>query len=262
MAVAKGESKFWEGRCNWGIYGGADCKLYADYHDNEWGIPMYGDDKLFEMICLEGAQSGLSWITILKKRPHYRKAFHGFKIAKCAKMTEADVKRLLSESSPHMIVKNKLKIKSVIANAQAAIEVQKEVGSLERYLWSFVKGKAIQNKWTDMKQVPAETKESQLMAKDMKKRGFKFIGSTVCYALMQSVGLVNDHIKSCICYKRVAAIKPKYTDLICPLLHPNTKFPTEVSKPKSVVKRKQVNGGAAGGAKKSVKKVKKAPKNK
>src|SRR5881398_1335069 len=160
----------------------------------EWGVPVHDDRMLFEFLILEGAQAGLSWITILKKRENYRKAFDGFRAEKIARYGARDVKRLLNDIG---IVRNRLKIAATIQNAKAFLAVRKEFGSFGAYLWSFVGGKPKQNRWRKMAQVPARTTESDAMSRDLVKRGFKFVGSTICYALMQAVGMVNDHLVSC-----------------------------------------------------------------
>ncbi len=164
------------------------------YHDKEWGVPVHDDRMLFEFLVLEGAQAGLSWTTILKKRENYRKAFDGFRPEKIARYGARDVKRLLSDPG---IVRNRLKIAATIQNAKAFLSVRKEFGSFDAYLWSFVSDKPKQNRWRRMAQVPACTIESDAMSRDLVKRGFKFVGSTICYALMQAVGMVNDHLVTC-----------------------------------------------------------------
>lgn len=177
-------------RCTWCL--GQD--IYIDYHDNEWGIPVHDDRELFEMLILEGAQAGLSWITVLKKREGYRKAFSNFDAKKIARYTDKKLEKL--RENPN-IIRNKLKIKSTRTNAILFLEIQKEFGSFDKYIWQFVDGKPIQNKWKTMKDVPATTSESDAMSKDLKKRGFKFVGSTICYAYMQACGMVNDHTVDC-----------------------------------------------------------------
>lgn len=183
-------------RCSWC---GTD-PLYTDYHDKEWGVPVHDDTRLFEMLVLEGAQAGLSWLTILKKRVEYRKAFDQFNIEKVARYGAADVERLLANPG---IVRNRLKVASAIRNARCTLAVQQEFGSLDSYLWGFVEHKTIQNAWQSHSELPALTTISDAMSKDMKKRGFNFIGSTICYAFMQSVGMVNDHIVSCFRHKEI-----------------------------------------------------------
>lgn len=177
-------------RCRWA---GND-PLYLKYHDEEWGMPVHDDRKLFEMLILEGAQAGLSWITILRKRENYLKAFDNFDAKKVAKYDSKKVARLLQNEG---IIRNRLKINAAIVNAKLFLEVQKEFGSFDKYIWQFVGGKPIKNKWKTIKEVPPKTEESDAMSKDLKKRGFKFIGSTICYAFMQAVGMVNDHTVDC-----------------------------------------------------------------
>jgi DNA-3-methyladenine glycosylase I len=164
------------------------------YHDEEWGVPVHDDRVLFEFLILEGAQAGLSWITILKKRENYRKAFNGFRAEKIARYGAADVKRLLGDAG---IVRNRLKIAATIQNAKTFLALREELESFDDYLWSFVGGKPIQNRWRRMADVPARTAESDAMSRDLLRRGFKFVGSTICYALMQAIGLVNDHLVTC-----------------------------------------------------------------
>ena len=176
-------------RCPW-----ATAEPNITYHDKEWGIPVHDDRTLFEFLILEGAQAGLSWTTILKKRENYRHAFDGFRPEKIARYGTRDTKRLLSDPG---IVRNRLKIAATIQNAKAFLAVRKEFGSFDAYLWGFVGGRSKQNRWRRMSQVPARTKESDIMSRDLTKRGFKFVGSTICYALMQAVGMVNDHLVSC-----------------------------------------------------------------
>jgi DNA-3-methyladenine glycosylase I len=170
------------------------------YHDEEWGVPQHDDRVLFEFLILEGAQAGLSWLTILAKREAYRKAFSGFDAAKVARYKAEQIKRLMQDAG---IVRNRLKIASAVRNARAFLKVRDEFGSFDRYIWEFVGGKPIRNSWSTWKQVPAETKESTAMSKDLKRRGFNFVGPTVCYAFMQAVGMVNDHVVSCFRYRQV-----------------------------------------------------------
>jgi len=174
-------------RCQW-----AQDNLMIDYHDKEWGRPLHNDRKLFEMLILEGAQAGLSWLTILKRRRTYRKAFANFKF------TRKDIQRLLHDEG---IIRNKLKIGSAINNAKQFIEIQKEFRTFDKYIWSFVKNKPIINKYKKISEIPATTSISDEMSKDLKKRGFNFVGSTICYAFMQSVGMVNDHMTDCFLSK-------------------------------------------------------------
>ncbi len=183
-------------RCEWC---GTD-PLYIKYHDEEWGVPVHDDRKLFEFLILEGAQAGLSWITILKKRENYIKAFDNFVSLKVSRYSEKKIEKLLQNSG---IVRNKLKINSAVGNAKAFLKIQKEFGSFDKYIWSFVGDKPIINKWKSLKEIPATTKESDAMSKDLKKRGFKFVGSTICYAFMQAVGMVNDHTEKCFRYREL-----------------------------------------------------------
>ena len=176
-------------RCPW-----AANEPNTTYHDNEWGVPVHDDQKLFEFLILEGAQAGLSWTTILNKRENYRKALDKFRPEKIARYDARDVKRLLGNPG---IVRNRLKIAATIQNAKMFGDVQKEFGSFDTYLWSFVGGKPMQNRRRIMSDVPARTPESDSMSRDLVKRGFKFVGSTICYALMQATGMVNDHLLSC-----------------------------------------------------------------
>ena len=176
-------------RCPW-----ATTEPNITYHDEEWGVPVHDDRLLFEFVILEGAQAGLSWITILKKRENYRKAFHGFRAEKIARYGARDVQRLVRDAG---IVRNRLKIAATIENAKAFLVVQKEFGRFDAYLWSFVGGKPKQNRWRKMTQVPARTPESDAMSRDLLRRGFKFVGSTICYAFMQAIGMVNDHLVTC-----------------------------------------------------------------
>ena len=173
-------------------------QLYIDYHDREWGVPVHDDRTFFEFLILEGAQAGLSWSTILAKRENYRKAFAGFDPAKVAKFTEKKIETLLLDPG---IVRNRLKVNSAVVNAKVFIAVQKEFGSFDAYIWSFVGGKPKKNSWSAMTGVPASTVESDAMSHDLKERGFKFVGSTICYAFMQATGMVNDHLTNCFRYK-------------------------------------------------------------
>jgi DNA-3-methyladenine glycosylase I len=164
------------------------------YHDREWGVPVHDDGKLFAFLILEGAQAGLSWETILRKRQNYRKAFHGFDARKVARYGAKDVRRLLGDAG---IVRNRLKINAAIVNARKFLEVQREFGSFDKYIWRFTGGKTIQHSIRSLKDIPATTPESDALSKDLRKRGFKFVGSTICYAFMQAVGMVNDHARDC-----------------------------------------------------------------
>ncbi|HEX5392586.1 MAG TPA: DNA-3-methyladenine glycosylase I [Rhodocyclaceae bacterium] len=180
-------------RCPWC----GDDPLYVAYHDQEWGVPCHDERHLFEFLLLEGAQAGLSWITILRKRENYRKAMDGFAPEKIAGYDEGDVARLLADAG---IVRNRLKIRSAITNAQAYLKLRDEVGGLDPYLWGFVKGRPIVNRWRGMQEVPASTPLSDALSKDLSRRGFKFVGSTICYAYMQAIGLVDDHLVDCHCH--------------------------------------------------------------
>ncbi len=184
-------------KCQWAI---GSFEAYEKYHDKEWGLPIHDDTKHFEFLILEGAQAGLSWATVLKKREGYRKAFANFDYKKVAKFDEAKMEELLLNPE---IIRNRLKVKSAVTNAKCFIEVQKEFGSFDSYIWSFVGGKPIINSWNKMSAVPASTKESDALSKDLKKRGFKFVGTTIMYAHMQACGLVNDHTVDCYRYKEV-----------------------------------------------------------
>ena len=178
-------------RCEWVDM---DNPQYIEYHDEEWGIPVHDDQKHFEMILLEGAQAGLSWATILKKREGYRKAFADFDPGKVARFRESRLEKLMQDPG---IVRNRLKIWGAVSSAKAFLQVQKEFGSFDAFIWQFVGGKPKVNKWKSLSEVPANTPESDAMSKELKKRGFKFVGSTICYAYMQAAGLVNDHEVSC-----------------------------------------------------------------
>jgi DNA-3-methyladenine glycosylase I len=185
-------------RCAWAVNGGS---LELKYHDREWGVPVHSDRKLFEFLILEGAQAGLSWSTILKKRGNYRKAYDNFDPRKIARYHSAKVQRLLKDPG---IVRNRLKIRASILNARAFLRIQKEFGCFNRYIWQFTGGKPIQNRRRYLKQVPACTRESDAMSHDLKRRGFKFVGSTICYAYMQAVGMVNDHTLNCYRHRQLA----------------------------------------------------------
>ena len=184
-------------RCEWGN----QSVLYQQYHDEEWGVPIHDDQTLFEFLMLEGAQAGLSWETILKKREGYREAFDQFDSKKISKYTAFKIEALLQNSN---IVRNKLKVNSIVLNARLFLEVQKEFGSFDKYIWQFTDGKTIQNRYRKMADLPANTAESDAMSQVLKKRGFKFIGTTICYAFMQAVGMVNDHTTDCFRYKECA----------------------------------------------------------
>ncbi len=186
-------------RCAWC----ASHPLYLEYHDQEWGVPEHDDAKLFEKILLDGAQAGLSWLTILKKRDGYRRAFDAFDAAKIARYTDRDVARLLDDPG---IVRNRLKIQAAIANARAYLKLRDDLGSFDQYLWRFVGGHPKRNRWRAMGELPASTPESDAMSRDLRQRGFKFVGSTICYAFMQAVGMVNDHVVDCFRHREVARI--------------------------------------------------------
>ena len=175
-------------------------ELQTAYHDREWGVPVHDDRKFFEFLILEGAQAGLSWDTILKKRENYRRAFAGFDPVKVARFGPRHARALLKNPG---IVRNRLKISSTISNAKAFLAVQREYGSFDRYVWRFVDGRPIQNRWRRHEQTPASTPESDALSKDLKKRGFRFVGSTICYAFMQATGLVNDHLVTCFRYRQL-----------------------------------------------------------
>ena len=182
-------------RCDWG-----DNEEMREYHDKEWGVHVHDDNKLFEFLILEGAQAGLSWATILKRRPGYKKAFKNFNPQKVAKFTKKDISRLLKDEG---IIRNKLKVEAAVNNAKRFLEVQKEFGSFDSYIWGFVNGKSIKNKFKKMSDLPATTALSDKISKDMKEKGFNFIGPTIIYAHMQATGMVNDHIITCFRYNEV-----------------------------------------------------------
>jgi DNA-3-methyladenine glycosylase I len=182
-------------RCAW-----AKGEIYEAYHDQEWGVPLHDDRLLFEFIILDGAQAGLSWLTILKKRENYRRAFDHFDAAKIARYTERKIEKLLADPG---IVRNRLKVNAAVTNARAFLAVQKEFGSFDAYIWQFVGGRPIQNAWSSLQQIPARTEESDAMSRDLIKRGFKFAGSTICYAFMQAAGMVNDHMTGCFRHAQV-----------------------------------------------------------
>jgi len=180
-------------RCEWAL----GSPMMMEYHDREWGTPTHDDRELFELLILEGAQAGLSWSTILKQRDGYREAFRGFDAAEVARMGSGDVDTLLQSSN---IVRNRAKIAAAIGNAAALMTVAAELGGFDRYIWSFVDGVPVQNSWKSLGEVPAQTRQSQAMSADLKARGFRFVGPTICYAFMQAVGMVNDHVVSCFRY--------------------------------------------------------------
>ena len=182
-------------RCPW-----AKAELDIAYHDREWGVPVHDDRLLFEFLTLEGAQAGLSWSTILKKRPGYRRSFANFDPADVARFSPSKIERLLQDPG---LVRNRLKIESTVSNARALLQVQREFGSFDAYVWRFVGGEPKQNGWRVFRQVPATTIESDALSKDLKRRGFRFVGSTICYAFMQAVGMVNDHLTTCFRYREL-----------------------------------------------------------
>lgn len=188
-------------RCSWC----GDDPLYVDYHDKEWGTPVYDDPTLFEFLILETFQAGLSWITVLRKRENFRRAFDNFNYKKIAQYEEAKIQELLLDSG---IIRNKLKVRATVSNAQAFMKVQEEFGSFSKYIWGFTGGKPIVNSFEKLSQVPANTPLSDKISKDLKKRGFKFVGTTVVYAHMQATGMVNDHITSCFRYKELLELSP------------------------------------------------------
>ncbi len=187
-------------RCQW-------CEsdpLYMSYHDNEWGVPLHDDQRLFEMLVLEGAQAGLSWLTILKKREHYRRAFDRFDIETVAAYSARDIDRLLADPG---IVRNRPKVASAVSNAVAALKMIDKYGSLDAFLWRFVDYTPIQNKWKSIDEVPSESIESKAMSRELKKNGFHFTGPVICYAFMQSVGMVNDHVTDCFRYEEIRKMR-------------------------------------------------------
>ena len=184
-------------RCSWC----GDDPLYVEYHDTEWGVPLHDDAKLYEFLVLEGMQAGLSWITILRKRENFRRAFAGFDAGKVARFGKRDIARLMADAG---IVRNALKVHAAIANAQAFLRVREEFGSFDKYLWQFVDGSPRVNRRRAMKDVPASTPQSDAMSRDLKARGFKFVGTTICYAHMQATGMVNDHVISCFRHRELA----------------------------------------------------------
>jgi len=184
-------------RCAWAANASP---LMLDYHDREWGVPLHDDRALFEFLVLEGAQAGLNWDTILKKRENYRRAFHNFDPARIARYGDEDIQRLLADAG---IVRNRLKIQAAIVNAQKLLQVHEECGSFDKYIWQFVGGRPIKNAFKSLSEIPASTTESDAMSKELRRRGFKFVGSTICYAFMQAVGLVNDHTVDCFRYREV-----------------------------------------------------------
>ncbi|MGH3130165.1 MAG: DNA-3-methyladenine glycosylase I [Gaiellaceae bacterium] len=188
-------------RCEWA----GSAEPMQRYHDEEWGVPLHDDRALYELLVLEGAQAGLSWSTILNKREGYRRAFEGFDPARVARYGEADVERLLGDSG---IVRHRGKVRAAIDNAGVCLRIQEELGSLDAYLWSFVDGRPAQNAWTSLSEIPASTPTSDDLSRDLKRRGMRFVGSTICYAFMQATGMVNDHVVGCFRHPEVARIGP------------------------------------------------------
>jgi len=186
-------------RCEWCLKD----EIYLHYHDIEWGVPVHDDQKLFEFLILEGAQAGLSWLTVLRKREAYREAFEGFDPEKVAGYNQDKIFELLNN---HGIIRNRLKIEAAVKNAKAFLMIQEEMGSFDRYIWNFVEGKTLQNKFTTLKEIPAETEISRIISKDMKKRGFSFVGPTIIYSQMQATGMVNDHLINCHRYEELGGI--------------------------------------------------------
>src|SRR5271155_410683 len=182
-------------RCNW-----AKSELMTRYHDQEWGVAVHDDRALFEFLCLEGAQAGLSWETVLKKRENYRIAFENFEPAAVLAFNQRKIERLLGDAG---LIRNRLKMESAVGNARAMLEVQAEFGSFDTYLWRFVDGRTVVNAWQTMKQIPVHTEQSDAMSKDLRRRGFKFVGTTICYAFMQAVGMVNDHLVGCFRHSEI-----------------------------------------------------------
>ena len=183
-------------RCEWC----GDEPIYVDYHDKDWGVPVHDDRLHFEMIILDGAQAGLSWITILKRRESYREAFDNFEPEKVARYSDKKIERLLKNPG---IIRNRLKVKSAVENAKGFLKIQEGFGSFDDYIWQFTRHQTIHNKWRSLKEIPVKTPESDAMSKDLKKRGFSFVGSTICYAYMQAAGMVNDHVTSCFRYNEL-----------------------------------------------------------
>jgi DNA-3-methyladenine glycosylase I len=188
-------------RCEWSL----GDPLLLDYHDREWGVPIHNDNLLFEFLILEGAQAGLSWLTILRKRDGYRKAFDNFEPEKVSRYNEKRILKVLQNAE---IVRNRLKVRAAVENAKNFLAIQKEYGSFDRFIWRFVKNETPrENRWTEFNQIPATTQESDAMSLDLKKRGFKFVGSTICYSFMQATGMVNDHAVSCFRYGEISKLK-------------------------------------------------------
>ncbi len=187
-------------RCEWCL----TSDLMIKYHDEEWGAPLHNDRKLFEFIILDAFQAGLSWSTIINKRKNFEKAFDGFDVEKIARYRQGKINKLLKDAG---IIRNRLKIYSTVSNAKVFLKIQEEFGSFDKYIWQFVNGKPLVNKRKKLKDIPASTKESDAMSKDLKKRGFRFVGTTICYAFMQAAGMVNDHMMDCYRYKELKRLK-------------------------------------------------------
>ena len=183
-------------RCDWCL----SSDLMIEYHDKEWGVPLHDDKKLFEYMLLDAFQAGLSWSTIINKRKNFVKAFDGFDVGKISRYRDGKINKLLNDAG---IIRNRLKIHAAVSNAKAFLNIQKEFGSFDKYIWQFVYGKPIVNKCKNLKDIPASTKESDTMSKDLKARGFRFVGTTICYAFMQAAGMVNDHLTDCYRYKEL-----------------------------------------------------------
>ena len=192
-------------RCSWC----GDDPLYRHYHDSEWGVPLHDDQALFEFLILEGAQAGLSWITVLRKRENYRAAFDGFDVARIARYSAGKIASLLQDPG---IIRNRLKVEAAVTNAQRFLEVQEEFGSFGDFIWRFVDGKPRQNKWHSISEIPASTPQSDAMSRELKRRGFKFVGSTICYAHMQATGMVNDHTTDCFRYRELVNLHHRDTE--------------------------------------------------
>jgi DNA-3-methyladenine glycosylase I len=187
-------------RCDWAMNSPSAAAIYTEYHEKEWGVPLHDDQKLFELLIIEGAQAGLSWLTVLRKRENYRKAFDQFDASKISKYDGKKVRELLSNNG---IIRNQLKIAATVQNSKSFLAIQKEFGTFDTYIWRFVGDKPKRNRWRSVREIPPTTAESDAMSKDLLGRGFKFVGSTICYAFMQSAGLVNDHLVGCFRYNEV-----------------------------------------------------------
>ncbi len=200
--MKNGQKSSGQTRCAWAeMSQGDDLKLYVRYHDREWGVPLHNDQRIFEHLCLEVMQAGLSWLTVLRKRENFRRALVGYDAARIARFDKRRIARLLKDPG---IIRNRQKIEAVIANAKAFLRVQKEFGSFSAYIWRFVGGRTLVNRWRTLAELPARTELSDALSQDLKSRGFKFVGSTICYAHMQATGLVNDHLVSCFRWRELA----------------------------------------------------------